>query len=497
MSTDADHSNAYFVPRLQKFSRESLTPRMAGFMLSKAWVYALFLSPIAFYRGDAGAALLSFGTLSRDALIITLLVGGLALGNPLERLSGSLKCVIPASCCIVGGALLAFAGRSSVPDEVLIAIASALTGIGSGLLALFWGSVYGKTSGPTAAAEASLAFCFASFLMPAYVLCPSWAQLCVVSALPLGSVLLLKHELARTALPDDPHATAAPLKSAKGSLARIAVSSVVFGLVIMLIRQLYEQQEGNVFPTPTLLQAASAFVAACIVITLLILSKRLDLAFSYRPILLLLALGCFLLPLFEQGSALPYFFARIGYVCFLILNWVMLSDLAFRSSLSPYRVFGIGQAASSFGLLVGALLGVVIQATGTTLADHAQELSGCLVFVLLVAYIFTYPEQSSSDLDKPVQSDEERNAEARGAGPSLEERCLAVAAQHHLGERATEVMILFAKGRSKSRIEQELYISQSTVSFHLRNVYQKLDVHSRQELIDVLEDPSLPRDSFE
>ena len=46
---------------------------------------------------------------------------------------------------------------------------------------------------------------------------------------------------------------------------------------------------------------------------------------------------------------------------------------------------------------------------------------------------------------------------------------------------------LFARGRSSSRIADDLYISSGTASTHLRNIYRKLDVHSRQELLDLIE----------
>ncbi len=49
-------------------------------------------------------------------------------------------------------------------------------------------------------------------------------------------------------------------------------------------------------------------------------------------------------------------------------------------------------------------------------------------------------------------------------------------------------MTLFAKGRSAARIQEELFISKGTVSTHLRHIYQKMDVHSKQELLDVIED---------
>ena len=46
---------------------------------------------------------------------------------------------------------------------------------------------------------------------------------------------------------------------------------------------------------------------------------------------------------------------------------------------------------------------------------------------------------------------------------------------------------LLARGRTTTRIEAELGISTNTVNTHVRHVFQKLDVHSRQELLDAVE----------
>ena len=62
-----------------------------------------------------------------------------------------------------------------------------------------------------------------------------------------------------------------------------------------------------------------------------------------------------------------------------------------------------------------------------------------------------------------------------------------MATQFELSPKETEVMILFAKGRSATRIQEELFISKGTVSTHLRHIYQKMDVHSKQELLDIIE----------
>ena len=55
-----------------------------------------------------------------------------------------------------------------------------------------------------------------------------------------------------------------------------------------------------------------------------------------------------------------------------------------------------------------------------------------------------------------------------------------------LTPRETQVLALLAEGRSATYIAQELSLSADTVKGHVRHVYQKLDVHSKQELIDLM-----------
>ncbi|HEY6328895.1 MAG TPA: response regulator transcription factor, partial [Blastocatellia bacterium] len=56
-------------------------------------------------------------------------------------------------------------------------------------------------------------------------------------------------------------------------------------------------------------------------------------------------------------------------------------------------------------------------------------------------------------------------------------------ATHHLTPQEMEIIKLLVEGHSYKTAAAELGISINTVSFHLRNVYTKLQVHSKSEAV--------------
>ena len=69
----------------------------------------------------------------------------------------------------------------------------------------------------------------------------------------------------------------------------------------------------------------------------------------------------------------------------------------------------------------------------------------------------------------------------------LKERCAEVSRVHGLSARETEVLALLARGRSLQSIADALCVAYSTVKTHTDRIYAKTNVHSRQELIALLE----------
>ncbi|NTU90256.1 MAG: response regulator transcription factor, partial [Actinobacteria bacterium] len=54
-------------------------------------------------------------------------------------------------------------------------------------------------------------------------------------------------------------------------------------------------------------------------------------------------------------------------------------------------------------------------------------------------------------------------------------------------EREAQIVGFMAKGRTRGFISTALYLSENTVRNHMRNIYQKIGVHNKQELINLIE----------
>lgn len=64
--------------------------------------------------------------------------------------------------------------------------------------------------------------------------------------------------------------------------------------------------------------------------------------------------------------------------------------------------------------------------------------------------------------------------------------CLQLQEARGLSQRETEVMELIARGNAMAAIAERLVISENTVRTHAKHIYTKLEIHRRQELLDML-----------
>ncbi len=62
-----------------------------------------------------------------------------------------------------------------------------------------------------------------------------------------------------------------------------------------------------------------------------------------------------------------------------------------------------------------------------------------------------------------------------------------VGEQFLLSDREVEVLALYALGWTQKRVAEELFISPGTAHAHIKRIYAKTDLHSRQEILDYME----------
>jgi DNA-binding CsgD family transcriptional regulator len=164
------------------------------------------------------------------------------------------------------------------------------------------------------------------------------------------------------------------------------------------------------------------------------------------------------------------------------------------SKLSPIRTFSLGRLTLFVGLLIGEPIGYVGFSEGLSgqLGSLAVALPVALFLLLAIvsaSFIMTednypYPDHRAAtgalmDGIGLGQSGEARNA--------FRVRCAVVADTYNLSPRQREVMFLLAKGRSADYISEKLVISFHTTNAHVYNIYQKIGIHSRRELMDLVE----------
>lgn len=75
--------------------------------------------------------------------------------------------------------------------------------------------------------------------------------------------------------------------------------------------------------------------------------------------------------------------------------------------------------------------------------------------------------------------------------PPLELQCAAVAVLFDLSTREEEVLRLLAAGRGRKYIGETLFIAEGTVKTHVSSIYAKLEIHSREELIDLITEQAI------
>lgn len=104
-----------------------------------------------------------------------------------------------------------------------------------------------------------------------------------------------------------------------------------------------------------------------------------------------------------------------------------------------------------------------------------------VLFTVLIIASFFFLQRVIADLDR---------ATIEVVDVTHKQSCEQLADAYGLSSRELEIMILYSQGSSSRSIAEKLYISPETVRTHVKNMYDKMGIHKKQELIDRIQDQS-------
>ena len=435
---------------------------------------------------------------------------------------------IATTLVAVGSVLVIAAMYSSEFTLVLVYSGGVLLGIGTAAFFMLWQRYFSSIdardcnmqlmlgtalSAPIYFALHAVPIALTAFLVPA-VLLPISA-LCLSLAV---RTMVFEQAMFEDIPRDNPSVYSQLLRDSW----RSAVCVAALGLACGLARgvALRDPSVGAVVNVCAMLGSLSA------AIILLWLSRTKSVSFdmntTFRIVFPFVVTGMLLFPLF-RGMGI-YLFSGMTYMALSIIVLVMMMICAQVSrdrGTSPVFVYGFFAACAYAPQGAGFLLGW--NAEGDTVLGVEQTAFFAVVamYVLGIALLLVSIPRSDLhrsrslqvELIKPARTRAEATPDAADApkagsakkrrGPRRQDddgveykdrtsKQVAVAKDAYaLSTREAEVMNLLARGHTVSSIAESLFISENTVRTHSKHIYAKMDVHSKFELMERLEQVDL------
>ena len=238
--------------------------------------------------------------------------------------------------------------------------------------------------------------------------------------------------------------------------------------------------------SPVSTEATGSLIGAALALAVCLV--RLDAPFVLTVDKLVIpgcAAVCLVLGSFPVGSPLFHLGAATVFAPLVFMTLYALASLV--------AVARAGEFPTAFavGLTLCAACAVSIFAGLMSRSLGPDANLGELSWVVIVAY-FAVVFAALGYTSWRREREPEGLAEAAPAGPEsshdelLDRRVTELAEEHALSERETQVLGYLARGYSSTYIASALYISANTVRSHIYNMYRKLDVANRGELLELV-----------
>lgn len=476
--------------------------RLAPLSWGAGILFGAFLCAIRFIRFDTAS--------QQEALFAVLLsiaVGGVIAAAALlgfslfsQNAKRHNRIVIAVGVCLCFAGLVGLASLCGFAPSLPLAalrLQSAGFGVGAFALAVQWGAVYGRMEPESLLPNGAASLVVASFVHGLQNAAgPTVGGLGIIAAAVVASAVLLWVSLARASLFSEEVSLSegaatsrdrlAMLKSIGGALwmpvVGACLSCFIFGLIWDPI--VSEEQAKQVLPG-NLLASMSGPVLMAAAVAVVVLRNRgtSPLRFFNQAVFPLAVALLLVIPVISENlPALQPVTSVLSSASFAVVGlsvWCSMASLCRTLPAAPSLVFSGAFVLFGICFVAGAFAILDLGTMGRAL---------CLVlFAFYLALIALYFARSSKE-ERENRTEPPAETDTRSF---IHRRCEELAEEYGISPREKEVLFYLGRGYNHGYIAKKLFVSENTVRTHVRHIYGKLGVSSREELLDLIDENEL------
>lgn len=442
-----------------------LLPAYFGFAFSKVWIS--LVSPYCVSNGAADTQLLfpfSFGV---SALIV-------AIASLKFSPSKLHRALFPVSliAMLVISPMLQLASQSPSPSPTMLAAVIFLSALGVTCASALWVDFFALFSPLRAAllnAGAILIAVLVNYMLKVNTPPRLFAVLAVIAAL---TALTYKASIAQSVSEQTRNdqkqcVIIFPWKA----VTFIGAYSFAYGFASSLQPGDLGYTESRI--VPALIVLAVAFLDA----------KRFNLKVLYNVAFPFMVCGL-LLASFVPGlpDQLSVFAFDTSYTAMGLMLILIACSISFASGTSAAWLFGILAATQYLARALGQIANASLNELSPAIPG-SEFITPIAIALIIFASIAMLSEKSFfSNWGAPIAKHQSEEAQSTSIKMRIEE----LSDTYRLSKRESEVLHLLALGKPNVAIARDLFIAEGTVKAHIQHIYQKLDVHTRKELMRLL-----------
>ncbi|MDO5042605.1 MAG: helix-turn-helix transcriptional regulator [Slackia sp.] len=192
---------------------------------------------------------------------------------------------------------------------------------------------------------------------------------------------------------------------------------------------------------------------------------------------------------YHSSGGIPLAIAEAGRIVIALFIIATALRLVEERENDPTRLFLRVSFVAFVAMLIADVLAMAAQMQpGYDYADFQFRTLfsgiGIVALVLLLLGPLPHIDKAISPA-RPTSNEIENTPYESSLEGHFEQACTTFATDWGLSARESEVFTLIANGRDVPYIERELVLAKSTVKTHIKHIYEKCGVSSRQDLLDL------------